>query len=230
MAQGKIPGVRNVSKKEARELSTLPWVPDDEVLSTFGQARVLPDGRVLLLDPSGGTLYPSRAAAEEMNRRLEETKRQMIEQAAGRVPHPALTLLPPIDDFLRDVEAHAKKLGPRIGIADEALDGTLASLDAVDQALKKIPWAKRQVADLVTPLTAYVGEVMRKASGGRWVMTRSRGNENQPLIQARDGRLLEPFGAVYLPMVEPSRRIPLRAAVDVMVMAYRPGISPKPAA
>ena len=31
------------------------------------------------------------------------------------------------------------------------------------------PWAKRQVPDLVTPLVAYVGEVLRRASGGRWV-------------------------------------------------------------
>jgi hypothetical protein len=67
---------------------------------------------------------------------------------------PSLDLLPPVADFIRDVEAHAKRLGPRIGVADEALDGTPESLDAVDKALKKIPWAKRQVPDLVTPLVA----------------------------------------------------------------------------
>ena len=48
------------------------------------------------------------------------------------------------------------------------LDGTPASLDAVDKALKRIPWAKRQVPDLVTPLVAYLGEVMRRGCGGRW--------------------------------------------------------------
>jgi hypothetical protein len=169
MAHRKIPGVRNVSHKEARELSKLPWVADDEVLSTLGQARILPDGRVLVCDPYGGTLYPSRAAAEEMNRQLAETKRLMIEQAAGRIPHPAVALLPPIDDFLRDVEAHARSLGPRLRIPDEVLDGSVASLDAVYKALKRIPRADRQVADLVTPLVAYVGEVLRRASGGRWI-------------------------------------------------------------
>ena len=61
MAEGKIPGVRNVSAKEAREFSKLPWVADDEVLSqlsNYGQARVLPDGRVFLrnLLGEGGTL------------------------------------------------------------------------------------------------------------------------------------------------------------------------------
>ena len=81
---------------------------------------------------------------------------------------PSLALLPPIDDFLRDVEAHAKSLGPRLRIPDEVLDGTPESLDAVDKALKRIPWAKRQVPDLVTPLVAYLGEVMRRGCGGRW--------------------------------------------------------------
>jgi len=93
----------------------------------------------------------------------------VVEQAAGRIPHPALTLLPPIDDFLRNVEAHARSLGPRLRIPDEVLDGSVASLGAVDKALKRIPLAERPVADLVTPLVAYVGEVLRRASGGRWI-------------------------------------------------------------
>ncbi len=94
MAKGKIPGVRNVSGKEARELSKLPWVADDEVLSQFsdhGPARVLPDGRVLLRDSLGesGTLFPSRAAAEEMNRRCAETERQAAQERAAIAPSPA---------------------------------------------------------------------------------------------------------------------------------------------
>ena len=133
-----------------------------------------------------------------------------------------LTLLPPIADFLRDVEAHAKSLGPRIGVADEALDGTPESLDAVDKALKKIPWAKRQVPDLVTPLVAYVGEVMRKASGGRWTTSPSAGHENEPFVTGRDGRRCQPFAVVFLPMVEPSRRIPLRSAVDIQLRVGPP--------
>ncbi len=92
----------------------------------------------------------------------------------------ARTLLPPIDDFLRDVEALASSLGPRLRIPDELLDGTPESLDAVDEALKRIPWAKRQVPDLVTPLVAYLGEVMRRGSGGRWSKSQSPGHENEP--------------------------------------------------
>jgi hypothetical protein len=41
---------------------------------------------------------------------------------ARTAPSPAQTLLPPIDDFLRDVEAHAKSLGPRLRLPAEVLD------------------------------------------------------------------------------------------------------------
>ncbi len=245
------------------------------------------------------TLYPSREALEEMNRRLSETERQAAEQSAGRVPHPIETLLPPIADFLRDVEAHAKSLGPRLRIPDDVLDGTPESLDAVDKALKRIPWAKRPVPDLVTPLVAYLGEVIRKGTGGQWLNhsqknkvalydpdellaqwaarrklqpiavaaaekaaadAKARGasahdvkvayvlalraiqeqlpvlksyrievrEENEPVIAASGGRLFQPFASVYLPMVEPSRRIPLRSSIGVP--HDRPGAKPRPPA
>jgi hypothetical protein len=305
MVARRIPGVRNVSAKEARELSKLPWIADDEVLSQFsdhGPARVLPDGRVLLRDSLGesGTLYPSRAAAEEMNRMCAETEREAAKQAAGVSPRVGpQTLLPPIDDFLRDVEAHAKSLGARIKVAGEALDGSVASLAAVDKALKRIPWAERPVADLVMPLVAYVGEVLRKASGGRWLKTshkhqvarcdpdellaqwaarrklmpiglaaadkakaeaKARGasaddvdraywsahhaildqlpglksyrleerEDNDAVIQASNGRSFNPFAIVFVPMVEPSKRLPLRIAVEthLTINGYRPAPSP----
>ena len=72
--------------------------------------------------------------------------------------------------------------------------------------------------EIVTPVIAYVGEVMRRASGGRWTAGPAT---NEPMIAARDGRLLQPFALVVVPMVEPSKRLALRAAVDVTVMAYR---------
>jgi hypothetical protein len=294
MASGKIPGVRNPSKKELRELLKLPWVAD-EALSTAGgsQARILPDGRVLLYWEIGehGTLYPSREALAEVNRECAEM------MAKGPVD-PCLTLLPPIDDFLRDVEAHARSLGPRLRIPDEVLDFTPASLDAVDKALKRIPWAKRQVPDLVTPLVAYLGEVIRRGCGGRWtkmpattrerevavydpvelaaydatrqavisaanaagskamaeararrakasdayrafndahavvykeiwaaaapkpirtdvIQETIRDHENEPMIEASGDRLFQPFASVFIPMIEPSKRIPLRSADGV---------------
>ena len=42
-------------------------------------------------------------------------------------------------------------------------------------------------------------------------------------LLARGGRLLQPFGLVFIPMVEPSKRLPLRASVDVTLLPYRAG-------
>jgi hypothetical protein len=292
MASGKIPGARTVSKKEVRELSKLPWVRDETLSDRAYEARVLPDGQVLLYwGDTKGNLYPSREVLATMQR---ETAEELAKVRAG--VRPAQTLLPPIDDFIRDVEVHARSLGPRLRIPDEVLDGTPSSLDAVDKALKRIPWAKRQVPDLVTPLVAYLGEVIRRGCGGQWTKTPTtqkqrvavydpaemaawgsayhavsfvaneaaekagaeararrasksdvasainaarmaaydeinktrpkpirideiekpiRGKENEPVITASGGRLFQPFASVFLPMVEPSRRIPLRSSHGV---------------
>jgi hypothetical protein len=170
MAKGKIPGLRNVSMHQARKLLKLPSVAD-EALSAFGPAHVLSDGRVLVYTSGDvyGRLYPSREVLEEVNRGLAETEREAAEQKAAGCPDPCLTLLPPIDDFIRDVDLHANSLGKAIKVKDEALlDRSVASLDAVDKALTRIPRAKRPVPEILTPLMAYVGEVMRRACGGRW--------------------------------------------------------------
>jgi hypothetical protein len=220
MPMGLVPGFRRLTKKETRELFKLPWVRDEELSDKVDEARVLPDGRVLYCSATAGdnqaaVLYPSREA-------LAQVQRKGREEAAKPRVLPITILLPAIDDFLRDVEAHAKSLGLRLHVPDEVLDGTPESLGAVDKALKRIPWAKRQVPDLVTPLVAYVGEVMRRASGGRWT--------KPPSIVTSNGRSLDPFALVFVPMVEPSKRLPLRAAVEttLIVNGYRP--APEPAA
>jgi hypothetical protein len=220
MAARRIPGVRQLSLKETRELLKLPYVRDEELSDRHFEVRVLPDGRVLqclsglgyLEDSNPASIYPSREVFVEM-------RRDIAERFAKEPVDLTRTLLPPIDDFLRDVEAHAKSLGERIRVPDEALDRTPASLDAVDAALRRMPKAKRMTPEVVTPLVAYVGFVMLAGCGGRW--TKPPGGGNEPLIKGYDGRLLEPFAPVVLPMVEPSRRIPLRAAVDVYLLPYR---------
>ena len=205
-----------VSAREVRELSKLPWVRDEALSRRLGEARVLPDGRVLVVwGATLGTLFPSREAFAEVQRRSED------EAAKGPVDL-TRTLLPPIADFLRDVKMHAARLGTRLRIAGVALDGSEASLEAVDTALRRIPWAKRMVPELVTPLVAYVGEVMRGVCGGGWTVSAAPGHENEPMIAARDGQLLQPFALVVVPMAEPGKRVPLRAAVEATLLACRP--------
>jgi hypothetical protein len=169
MAKRNDTGMRNLSLPQVRKLLKLPWVVD-EALSSFGVAHVLEDGRVVVYTPANtyGHLYPSREVLEEVNRSVAETEREAAELRAAGCPSSCLKFLPPIDDFLRDVGAHADSLGKTIKVAADALDRSVASLDAVNKALKRIPWDKRPVPEILTPLTAYVGEVMRVFTGGRW--------------------------------------------------------------
>jgi hypothetical protein len=295
----------------AKELREYMKLPVDQDLSRPGEeVRILPDGRVLwkLVAARGVGTWPSREAYVEWWRNAEE---EAVKARAA--PHPAQALLPPIDDFLRDVEVHARSLGPRLRIPEEVLDFTPASLDIVDKALKRIPWAKRQVPDLVTPLVAYLGEVIRRGCGGKWTkipattrerevnvydpveaaaydaarkavlsaanaagskamaeararrdraadVSRARSDayaavyqemwalaapkpirtdviqetvgdhENEPMIAASGGRLFQPFASVFIPMIEPSKRIPLRSSDGVTASADQPGTNPKPRA
>src|ERR1700679_182143 len=177
MARRNIPGVREVPAKEVRELMKLSWVRDEHSDRTFDMRR-LPDGRVLwyLGDQTSGTLYDSGELFAELQRKYAEEPK----------PLDARTLPPPIDDFIRDVEAHARSLGPRLRIPADVLDGTPESLDAVDKALKRIPWARRQVPDLVTPLVAYLGEVIRKGTGGRWTKAPTTRTRRFPVYDPDD--------------------------------------------
>jgi hypothetical protein len=200
----------------AKELRKIPIDPE---LSRPGtEVRILPDGRLVYKLTFGRTprVWPSREAFVQWRKETD------AEVARGPIDF-SLTHLPPIDEFLRDVQAHAAALGPRLGIPDATLDGTVASLEAVDKALRRIPRPERLVADLVTPLTAYVGEVYRRASGGHWMKpppTYTRwGVEhptkapNEPFISAGNGQSFQPFGDVLIPIFEPSKRGPLHPTV-----------------
>jgi hypothetical protein len=165
MAGRKVSDVRRVSGKEFREIESLPWVRDEALSDRSFEARVLPDGRVLMVflfsSRKQGNLFPSRAAVEEMIREAKEAV------AKGPIDY-TKTLLPPLDDFLRDAEVHAKGLGKALGIPEEALDRSLESLDVAFKAVVRRRRDKRLTPEIFTPLTAYTGEVMRLACDGRW--------------------------------------------------------------
>jgi hypothetical protein len=109
-----------------------------------------------------GVTYPTRESLANLMRESEA--------AAAKPPlDPAKDLLPPIADFLRDVDAHAKSLSKVIRIPDEALDRSMESLDPVYKAVLKLRRAKRLSPEVFTPLVAYVGEVMRVICDGRWM-------------------------------------------------------------
>jgi hypothetical protein len=217
MASRRAPGARTASVKEVRELSKLPWVRDEALSSRGMEARVLPDGRVLLYiaDDCTSALYPSRESLAEVRRAGEEM------MAKGRTIDLTQTLLPPIADFLRDAEAHAKSLGKAIRVPDEALDRTVESLDVAYKAVLRLRNAKRMTPAVFTPLTAYVGEVMRLVCDGQWTTSPPMtGHENEPMIRAPDGGLFQPFGILLVEITEHGVQGSLRGAVTGTLARY----------
>jgi hypothetical protein len=163
MPRHKIPGFRTTSVKEARELAKLPFAADAGLANVVGgEVRLLQDGRVFLYtEGDRGVIYPSREALEKVVCEAEA-------EAAKGPFDPAKELLPPLDDFLRDVEKHAQSLGKVLRLPDEVLDRSVESLGAVHKAVVRIKRDKRFTPEVFTPLTAYVGEVMRLLCDGRW--------------------------------------------------------------
>ena len=203
MAIRKVPGARRASEKELRELLKLPSIRDGELSTPSIEARVLQDGRVLLVIGESGVLYPSRESLAELQRGLRE------EIARSPIINPVAEYLPPVDEFLRDIDAHASRLSDVLRVPPEALDRTPASLEAVDKRLWRMASAKRMTPEVITPLVAYVGEAMRLASDGRWMTMPGR---NEPMITARNGRLYQPVAIVMVELVE-RRRGSLHGAV-----------------
>ncbi len=181
MARRAVPGIRNIPAKEVRELMKLPWVRDEELSDRNWDMRLLPDGRLLwyLGDHTAGTLYDSRELFAKVKREAEEVA------AKGPVDL-TRTLLPPIEDFLRDAEAHAKRLGERIRVPEEALDRTEASLDAIYKAVLRLRRVKRMTPEVITPLVAYVGEVMRVICGGSWARSPTTKTESVPVYDSAE--------------------------------------------
>jgi hypothetical protein len=157
---------------------------------TPGQPLLLKDGQVVLVFEDGkGTLYPSRDALIELLDRVEALAKQ------GPVD-PKRWLLPPSATFLAEVQQQAARLVRLMG-SQEALDGSVASLAAVDKTLQALSREERMSPDWVSSLVAYIGEIMRTTTDGHWAQSSPSPGEDEPVVVTRDGKILQPFALVY---------------------------------
>lgn len=180
-----------------------------------GQPLLLEDGQVVLvLEDGKGTLYPSREALIELL--------DLVESLAEQGPiDPKRSLLPPVDTFLAGLREHAGNLSHLVGLQG-ALDGSEASLKAVDRVVQALPREQRMSPKWVTSLVAYIGEIMRTATGGHWAQISPSPGEMEPVVVARDGRILQPFALVYGELRQ-GRRGSLQGALNGALRASRLG-------
>lgn len=203
-------------KKVAELLATGEFVADAE-RSKRVDGRVFVDarGRGLWLPfPEGhdrfGCLYDS------VDDWVASYEAAVAEARKG--PVRLATLLPQERAFIEHVPALVSELSVQLGIPAEALDGSESSLGLVERRLRREPERHFDPAR-VAPLVAYVGEVLRKATDGRWEMRfREDTQDWEPYIVAR-GRSYGPL-AIFKELVERPRSLSLKGVVGAELGKY----------
>lgn len=166
---GKAIGARS-ARKLIREIG---GVPDEELAAEFGRVVhplsrpeeeivCLKDGRVVHVFYGSANIYAS--AAEFLNLLA------FIDERSRREPrHPLGTGFPAGKGFIEAVPRLAGELPAKLGLSAGVLDGSVKSLEHIDDAARRIG-GQVCLDDPATlaPIVAYVGEVMRGAVGGRW--------------------------------------------------------------
>jgi hypothetical protein len=87
------------------------------------------------------------------------------------------------EGFIAAVPHLVSELPAKIGLSAAALDGSVDSLEHVDRASRRRGgegWLED--ATVLAPLVAYVGEVLRNATGGEWAIRQRDGQDWEPIV------------------------------------------------
>ena len=205
----KRPKSRAVSTGEAERILKKTKHSLDPELSrqTLSQAFDLADGGVLLLfDYGNGRLYESKSELQAM---MAEGERR-----AARGPESLCHDFPQGQAFAEQVPQLVRQLAKELKIDPAQLDGSEKSLDKVDKALWRMDTERALSTDVFAPLTAYVGEVLRKATQGRWEMRQASDADKtwEPWIVDPSGRSCPPF-LIYKEIMENEKSASVRGWV-----------------
>jgi hypothetical protein len=177
-----------LTKKQVKDLLLQPGVVRDDledgILST---SYTLPDGgELIILSGGNGLRFTSRA---DYIAEMEELRNRKPE-------HVLAGLLPQGESFPQGVPELIDRLAQIVGVEREKLDGSLESLTLLDRLVRRLGPERSMTAEFYPLLVAYVGEVMRQATGGTWRMKRVGEDLWEPWIVA-DGDWYNPFMVVY---------------------------------
>lgn len=204
-----------ISKARARELlASGEWHEDPELTSVLGFDSYQNDrgqALIILAGRTGANLCDNRDALLAYYQEAgEEPPTHLLE---GRFPYDA--------SFPEEVPRLVNVLAVVLGVERSALDMTERSLDLVEDTVRRIGYEKFLSEDLFPALVAYVGEVIRNATEGRWHMERA-GDVWEPWIRGRDGRTHPPFAIVFREL-NAGERGSIRGAVNGQIRAHRLG-------
>jgi hypothetical protein len=148
----------------------------------------LSDGRILSISYGSARIFTS---ADECLQLLA-----FVEQQTRRQPsHPLGTAFPGGQGFVAAVPGLIATLPGKLHLAAVRLDGSVGSLTQLDTATQQLGGANcLDDPNVLVPIVAYVGEVVRNATDGRWVIRSWElpdavaSAQWQPVIVGADGR------------------------------------------
>jgi hypothetical protein len=185
------PKGRRLTAKEVRSLlARTSYAPDAEIKrivpSPTNPLR-LADGKLLVVSRDGrGNLYDDRDAVV-----------RWLQGTAARPPRHLLD-----DRFLHDdqfpneVSELIARLADAVGIDAARFDGSVTSLTALDERIRKMGSSRFLRAPLFGCLVAYVGEVVRRETGLEWELRQS-GTVWEPWIVATGQRGIPIFARIW---------------------------------
>jgi hypothetical protein len=140
---------------------------------------VLDDGGAVLVFPDRtGRHFASFNDMREEHRAMEERARKERAETDNDMLTDLLSLR---SDFVVQLPQLMAALPRLIDVEASTLDATESSIDAIDAAIDAAGSEPFLAGDVFQSLLAYVGEVVRRAIGGRW-----------DLLSQDDGRTWEP--------------------------------------
>lgn len=216
----KRPKSKAIPATEVRRLFEATKHTADGELSRKCSCQVfdLGDGRALIVFENGkGRLYESKAALSSM---LDEVERQSPVSPFRKLLPQGATFPEQVPKLVRDLPAH-------LGLDAAELNGSEASLGKIDQVLWRLGtsriFSRILTPEVFAPLTAYVGEVIRSATGGRWEMRcGSDGETWEPWIVDPTGRYYAPF-AIFKELHEHGKSASIRGFVRGHTWPRLPG-------
>jgi hypothetical protein len=178
--------------------------PDEEVVR-------LHDGRVVWISYGSANIFASAKEYCDLLAYVETSTN-------AKWQHPLGAGFSDGQAFINAVPRLVEQLSARLGLKASALNGSLESLEEIDRAAGRLggPACLDDPA-ILAPIVAYVGEVMRKATGGRWAVRPWHGPRGEdtwhPVIIGANGREYPTF-VIFKELLE-SGSIRARISYDI---------------
>jgi len=163
--------------------------PDEEVFC-------LRDGRIVVISYGTARTFASTSEYRELLAYVEEQSRRQRS-------HPLGARFPRGEGFIEAVPALVQELSAKLRLAPQSLNGTVESLERIDRAARRLggpEWLDDPT--ILAPVVAYVGEVMRQATDGRWeIRGADDSSQWQPIVLGTNGRVYPTF-AIFKELLE----------------------------